>query len=111
MVSSSSRPHIRALLIDLSGTIHIGTNQTPRAVEALQRLRSFRPAIPFRFCSNTSKESTADVINRLREIGFEIHADPSMQKQEVWTSVGAVAQMLRMKQLKQYVLNATAGQD
>ncbi|KZP26167.1 hypothetical protein FIBSPDRAFT_949637 [Athelia psychrophila] len=99
-MASRSRPAIRAVLIDLSGTVHIGSNPTPRAVEALQCLRSCRPAVPFRFCSNTSKESTADVIKRLRKIGFEIHDDPSMQRMEVWTSVGAVAQMLRAKQLK-----------
>ncbi|KAF7984297.1 hypothetical protein HWV62_15263 [Athelia sp. TMB] len=96
-----SRPAIRALLIDLSGTLHIGSSPTPRAVAALQRLRSSRH-IPFRFCSNTSKESTRDVISRLKSIGFDIHDHSSSggKGKEVWTSVGAVGEVLAKKRLK-----------
>lgn len=43
----------RALLIDLSGTLHIGSRAIPRAVESLARLRA--AGVPFRICTNTSK--------------------------------------------------------
>jgi HAD superfamily hydrolase (TIGR01458 family) len=89
-MSSISRPFIRAILIDLSGTIHIGNTPTPNAVQALQRLR--RAGVPFRFCSNTSKESTEALCERLTQMGFEISSEGA--KQEVWTSIGAVKQRL-----------------
>jgi ribonucleotide monophosphatase NagD (HAD superfamily) len=79
------------LLIDLSGTLHIGSNPTPGAVEALRKLRSAQ--IPFRFCSNTSKESTTVLCDTLRKIGFDVNTHHAAQ-QEVWTSIGAVKKLL-----------------
>ncbi|KAL1732915.1 HAD-like domain-containing protein [Schizophyllum commune] len=81
---------IRALLIDLSGTLHIGSNPTPSAVKALQRLRD--AGIPFRFCSNTSKESTDSLTERLRSMGFDVRSDGPGR--ELWTSIGAVTAAL-----------------
>ncbi|KIM76977.1 hypothetical protein PILCRDRAFT_12342 [Piloderma croceum F 1598] len=90
------RPVIRAILIDLSGTLHIGNTPTPRAIEALQRLR--KAAVPFRFCSNTSKESTAALRRRLTSMGFEVKSDSN--KEEMWTSIGAVHRRLEDMGLK-----------
>lgn len=112
--ASHSRPPIRALLIDLSGNLHIGSTPTPRAVDALKRLRYARPAIPFRFCSNTSKESTDDVIKRLKKIGFEVNefgSNIERTGKEVWTSVGAVGQLLKARGLKRYVSDLTSRHD
>ncbi|KLO08581.1 hypothetical protein SCHPADRAFT_908510 [Schizopora paradoxa] len=86
------RPAIRALLIDLSGTLHIGSEQTPSAVRSLQRLREAK--IPIRFCSNTSKESTYDLRERLKSIGFDVHDG------ELWTSLGALKAMMEVKGLR-----------
>ncbi|KAF9792630.1 HAD-like domain-containing protein [Thelephora terrestris] len=91
----SSQP-IRALLIDLSGTLHVESTPLPGAIQALQRLRA--SGIPFRFCSNTSKESTSSLCQKLRRIGFDI--PPGNQHREVWTSVGAVRQLLKDRGLK-----------
>src|ERR1700683_3991183 len=95
-----TRPLIRAILIDLSGTLHIGNTPTPGAVEALQRLR--HAAVPFRFCSNTSKESTAALRGRLSGMGFEVRSEDP--KEEVWTSIGAIKRRLETKQIKRYEL-------
>ena len=46
---------LKALLIDLSGTLHVGNQPTPGAAEALKRLRD--SGLPLRFISNTTKES------------------------------------------------------
>lgn len=46
---------LRALLVDLSGTLHIGSQPTRSAAEAIERLRE--AGILLRFVSNTSKES------------------------------------------------------
>ncbi|TFK66600.1 hypothetical protein BDN72DRAFT_799755 [Pluteus cervinus] len=93
MSGGSTRPFIRAALIDISGNLQVGSRPTPNAVEALQRLRA--SSIPFRLCSNTSKESTDSVIQKLRKIGFEIASTG-----EVWTSIGAVRRVLDNMGLK-----------
>jgi ribonucleotide monophosphatase NagD (HAD superfamily) len=46
-------PAVRALLIDISGTLHVGAKPTPDAGSALRRLQA--SGIPYRFYSNTSK--------------------------------------------------------
>ncbi|KAF7433774.1 hypothetical protein PC9H_005739 [Pleurotus ostreatus] len=86
----AQRPLITALLIDLSGTIHVGSQPTPGAVEAIAKLRDH--GVPFRFCSNTSKESTAAAKWRLTQMGIEVR-DGSTQ--ELWTSIGAVKRYLQ----------------
>ncbi len=86
------RPAIRALLIDLSGTVHIAAQPTPGSPDAIQRLRA--SSIPFRFCSNTSKESTAALRDGLARMGIETRDN------EVWTSIGAVNSLLREKRVQ-----------
>ncbi|KAF9237018.1 HAD-like domain-containing protein [Melanogaster broomeanus] len=92
-----TRARIRALLIDISGTLLIGSSPTPGAAQALARLREAR--VPFRFCSNTSKESTAAVHRKMLDAGLDVRLA------ELWTSIGAVKNVLRSKGLKRpYVL-------
>lgn len=86
----AQRPLITALLIDLSGTIHVGSQPTPGAVEAIAKLRDH--GVPFRFCSNTSKESTAAAKWRLTQMGIEVRDGSN---QELWTSIGAVKRYLQ----------------
>ncbi|KAI5996583.1 HAD-like domain-containing protein [Pisolithus orientalis] len=81
------QPTLSALLIDISGTLLIGSAPTPGAARALARLRAAR--VPFRFCSNTSKESTQEICRRLAELSM--HVLPG----EVWTSIGALKGVLR----------------
>ncbi|KAL0948792.1 hypothetical protein HGRIS_008922 [Hohenbuehelia grisea] len=90
--SIATRPPLRGLLIDLSGTIHIGSKAIDNAVHAIDSLR--RHKIPFRFCSNTSKESTAAVEARLAEIGIRLAVSDHGAKKETWTSIGAVQKHL-----------------
>ncbi|KAI6160914.1 HAD-like domain-containing protein [Pisolithus thermaeus] len=85
--SLNSSPALSALLVDISGTLLVGTAPTPGAARALARLRAAR--VPFRFCSNTSKESTQEICRRLAEASM--HVLPG----EVWTSVGALKGVLR----------------
>ncbi|KAI6096749.1 HAD-like domain-containing protein [Pisolithus sp. B1] len=67
------------------------TQQLSGAVCAPRRhLRDATAArVPFRFCSNTSKESTQEICRRLAEASM--HVLPG----EVWTSVGALKGVLR----------------
>lgn len=89
------RPVIKALLIDLSGTVHVDTQPIAKSPHVIQRLRA--SSIPFRFCSNTSKESTTEVREKLAKMGIET------RDKEVWTSIGAVNSLLREKRLARYV--------
>jgi len=87
----ASRPAIKALLIDLSGTIHIDKQPIAKSPHAIQRLRA--SSVPFRFCSNTSKESTATLRDKLAMMGIETRGN------ELWTSIGAVNSLLLAKGL------------
>lgn len=89
------RPKIRALLIDISGTLMIGSTPTQEAVQALAELR--RSKFPFRFCSNTSKESTSVLQKRMLDAGFDVQTGES---QELWTSLKAVRSLIRSRGLK-----------
>ncbi|KAH8828083.1 HAD-like domain-containing protein [Flagelloscypha sp. PMI_526] len=62
-----ARPFFRAILLDLSGTIHIGATPTPSSISALRALRA--SGVPFRFCSNNSKDSPW---TSLRALGAKI---------------------------------------
>lgn len=129
IIMPAARPPIQALLIDLSGTLHVGSTPIPGAVEALSRLRQYnahgdpthadlgnplirtdpvcsadaqdvsllaRQKLPFRFCSNTSKEGRQELQQRLSGMGFEIRVEDD----ELWTSLGALSGLLRRKGLK-----------
>lgn len=98
-VSATPRPAIRALLIDLSGTVHVATQPTPGSPDAIQRLRA--SSMPFRFCSNTSKESTAALCDKLARMGIET------RENEVWTSIGAVNSLLRAKGVQRPLILAS----
>jgi ribonucleotide monophosphatase NagD (HAD superfamily) len=90
-----ARPPLRALLIDLSGTLHVGDNPFPDTSHALARLRA--AGIPLRFCSNASKESTAALHSRLERMGLS-----DIRKDELWTSVGAMRGVLASRGIKRY---------
>ena len=85
--SNSNLPAIRALLIDISGTLLVGSSPIPGAVQALATLRA--ASIPFRFCSNTSKESSDAVLERMRAAGLDV------RREELWTSIGALRAVLK----------------
>jgi len=116
------RPSIAGLLIDVSGNLHVGTTPISGAVEAIDRL--VNAGIPFRLCSNTSKESTADLVKRLETMNFNLKAaektlestslaathsqngesEGAIRKPRlVWTSIGAVAQALETMGSRSYV--------
>ncbi|CAI2179150.1 343_t:CDS:10 [Funneliformis geosporum] len=70
---------IRGVLIDLSGTLHIGNKACEGAIAGLKKLRQVD--IPIRFCTNTTKESVAKLENKLINLGFKVH------RSELFTSL------------------------
>ncbi|KAG9093260.1 hypothetical protein FS749_014750 [Ceratobasidium sp. UAMH 11750] len=99
----STIPAVRALLIDLSGTLHIGKDALPGAVQALERLRQAH--IPVRFCSNTSKESTASLVKSLHKMGFDV------REGEVFTSLGAAREVVRRQKLNPFFLISASARE
>ncbi|KAK7081045.1 Haloacid dehalogenase-like hydrolase domain-containing protein 2 [Halocaridina rubra] len=94
---------IRAVLIDLSGTIHIDDIVLPGAKEALQRLRSSN--VKIKFVTNTTKESKRVLHNRLTRIGFDI------AKEEIFTSLSAARRLIDKRNLQPYMLIADAAKE
>lgn len=102
LTTTMPRPPLSALLIDLSGTLHIGAHPTPGALRALERLRAAR--VPFRFCSNTSQEGRRELGARLAGMGIEVRGRwgaertdgaEGEEEEELWTSLGALGERVR----------------
>lgn len=99
-IPTTSTTSIRAVLIDLSGTLHIGNDAIPGAREALKRLRSVaigqqgegKRRLAIRFLTNTSTKSVAQLLDQLNDectLGFSVSAD------EMVTSIKATADYVR----------------
>ncbi|GAA5950748.1 hypothetical protein JCM21900_000504 [Sporobolomyces salmonicolor] len=97
-------PRLRALLIDLSGTLHVGDTPTPNASAALKHLRE--SGIVLRFVSNTSKESRSSLLTKLRKMDLDVRDD------ELFTSLSAVRDLVLKRDLRPlYLLTPSALSD
>lgn len=94
---------IRMVLIDLSGTLHIENTAIPGAVEALTRLRSAN--IPVKFVTNTTKESSNFLHNRLVKLGFDI------KKEEIFSSLAAARRLIISRKLNPMLLIDSAANE
>ncbi|XP_002739766.2 haloacid dehalogenase-like hydrolase domain-containing protein 2 [Saccoglossus kowalevskii] len=93
---SAKLGRIGAVLIDLSGTMHIENNVIPGAVEALQRLRNTR--IPLKFVTNTTKDCKRVLYEQLNRLGFDIRLD------EMFTSLTAARLLVEERKLRPLLL-------
>lgn len=87
---------IKGILIDLSGTLHIGDRPVPGAVEAIRRLQ--RAEIPFRFVTNTSRMTRAMLRESLQRLGCDVPAA------HIFTAPLAVRRYLEAHALRPYLL-------
>ncbi|XP_003744562.1 haloacid dehalogenase-like hydrolase domain-containing protein 2 [Galendromus occidentalis] len=87
---------IKVALIDLSGTLHIGNHVTTGAPEALARLR--QAGVKVRFVTNTTKESSGKLYQRLIDLGFEI------DRNEIFSSLIAAREYVRNHRYRPYLL-------
>ncbi|XP_036340954.1 haloacid dehalogenase-like hydrolase domain-containing protein 2 isoform X2 [Rhagoletis pomonella] len=92
----SKNMSIKAALIDLSGTLHVEDKPTPKAVDALKRLRETN--IQIKFVTNTTKESRKTLYERLQKIGFELEAH------EIFSSLSAAANYVEKEKLNPFYL-------
>ncbi|KAM4808768.1 haloacid dehalogenase-like hydrolase domain-containing protein 2 [Rhinophrynus dorsalis] len=92
----AARRILKAVLVDLSGTLHIEDAAVPGAQDALKRLRD--APISIRFVTNTTKECKRTLLKRLRELDFDIGED------EIFTSLTAARNLLEQKQVRPLLL-------
>ncbi|CAK6447967.1 unnamed protein product [Pipistrellus nathusii] len=92
----AARRALKAVLVDLSGTIHVEDTALPGAQEALKRLRA--ASLTVRFVTNTTKESKRDLLARLKKLEFDISED------EIFTSMIAARNLLEEKQVRPMLL-------
>ena len=86
---------IRAALIDLSGTIHVGDKPISGAIDACRHLQSL--GIPVKYLTNTSKTSSLALLKQLRNIGFDEQAVPDGS---IMTSATAARKLLIRHKLR-----------
>ncbi|XP_020780528.1 haloacid dehalogenase-like hydrolase domain-containing protein 2 [Boleophthalmus pectinirostris] len=92
----AGRRALKAVLIDLSGTLHIEDTAVPGAQEALSRLRQAPVAI--KFVTNTTKESKRNLLERLQRLNFDV------QEKEIFTSLTAARSLLEQRQHRPLLL-------
>jgi len=87
---------IKGVLLDLSGTIHIGHTPLPGAATAVRALE--KAGLPLLFVTNTSRRTRATLHRDLNAIGFDIDAA------EIFTAPLAVRRYLEEHRLRPYLL-------
>lgn len=112
---------IKSVFIDLSGTLHVDNDPTPEAAEALKRLCSItytynrtnfwirllnrlrKAEVNIRFVTNTTKESSKTLFDRLINIGFEL------KQNEIFSSLNAAVNFVKSNNLNPfYILSSDA---
>jgi HAD superfamily hydrolase (TIGR01458 family) len=87
---------VKGVLIDLSGTVHIGDRAIPGAAEAIRRLQE--RGVPLRFVTNTSRKTRALLHADLERMGF------SVPQAHIYSAPLAVRRYLEEHGLRPYLL-------
>src|SRR6218665_2496471 len=67
-------PHFpQLILLDLDGTLYVGNQALPGAIDGLARLRE--RGIALRFLTNTTTKSQCELVAQLQSMGFQLDAD------------------------------------
>lgn len=101
---TTTRKKIRGVLMDLSGTLHIGNHEIPGAREALKRLRSAAAddgGLAIRFLTNTSTKSVARLLDHLND---KSTLDFGISPEEMITSLKAAADYVAERDLHPLLL-------
>jgi glycerol-1-phosphatase len=64
---------IETVLLDLDGTLYVGSQVVPGAPEAVRWLRD--QGLTVRFCTNTDSIAPAALADRLARLGFQTSAE------------------------------------
>lgn len=85
-----------AVLVDLAGVVHVGSDAVPGAATALARLRA--AGLPLRFLTNTTRSPREAIVALLQGLGFDIAAD------EIQTAARATRQVVDRRGLRPHYL-------
>jgi len=92
------------LVLDLDGTVFVGDQILPGAVESIARLRSLNKGISF--LSNNSSRSKSDYVKMLRTFGIEL------EEHDIVLSTDATLRFLEAQKVKKvYVLGTQSLED
>ncbi|MEE6507821.1 hypothetical protein FKM82_031119 [Ascaphus truei] len=92
----AARRIVKAVLVDLSGTLHIEDTAIPGAQAALKRLRN--APVVIRFVTNTTKECKRSLLERLRKLSFDLNED------EIFTSLTAARNLVEQRNARPMLL-------
>ena len=87
---------LKALFIDLSGVLYVGTEAIPGAVAAIDKARDKQ--LQLRFVTNTSRKTRSQILTDLHNLGFTIAAE------ELFTAPFAAHAWIQEKRLRPYCL-------
>ncbi len=87
---------IKGILIDLSGTIHVGDRVIPGAAEAIRHLQ--REGVPFRFVTNTSRETRQMLHQEIGRFGLDVPVG------HVFTAPLAARRYLEQERLRPFLI-------
>jgi len=87
---------ISALMLDLSGTIHIDDLLIPGAKEAILLLA--KHSVPVQFVTNNSKESNEKIVEKLEKAGLKI------DQKDVFSSLNAAQSLVARENLRPLLL-------
>ncbi|CAB9500893.1 Haloacid dehalogenase-like hydrolase domain-containing protein 2 [Seminavis robusta] len=90
---------VRTVLLDLSGTIHIGDKLIPGALAACQKL--VQNNVSIKFLTNTTKSSRRELLDQLYALGFE---KDLLKADSLITNTQAAKQVVQKYKLKPYCL-------
>ena len=96
---------IKGVLVDISGTLHIGDQATPGTIDACRKLfncNKDQQNLKVLFLTNTSKVSSKTLLHQLREMGFDESCIPNQDS--IVTSINATRQFLLTNGLRPYCL-------
>ncbi|RUM90856.1 MAG: TIGR01458 family HAD-type hydrolase [Thiomicrospira sp.] len=93
---SPSNSNIKAVFLDLSGVLYIGTKALPGAVETVHHLK--QQGFILRFVTNTASQPSEMILQQLTRLGFDVN------ETELFTAPKAAIQYLLHHQLRPYCL-------
>ncbi len=96
MAARANTTDMRAVFLDLSGVLYDGDQVITGAPQTVARLREC--GLVLRFVTNTATNSRAQILGKLRDLGFQLDGD------ELFTAPDAALAYLRQHQLTPYTL-------
>jgi len=86
----------KAVLLDLSGTVHVGDTLIPGAKAGIQLLKSH--GVPIKYVTNSSKESKSVLQQRLLKAGLDV------EEKELFTSLSAARTYIESSKLRPFLM-------